>query len=364
MRKVAVALFFCFLLTLAAFWYIPSRDFRHVLPAPFPKYKVEPVLIVFWSTWFKKRLHLNESWSTSHCPVECKVTSDLSRAKDANAFIVHARDPYPLPPRNNVPWILYTKENPVYTPVLRQANYMSKFKLLKSYRLDSDFPDPGFTVPNFKPPMPFKNKTGFIMAAFSNCERVRTEYLRQLMTFVTVDSYGACLRTARGLVHRYGSGDFKEQKAALARKYKFLLVFFNQDCDYFVDVQLLHALNAGAVPVVMATKKLGEFMPGNLRNAYINVRNFENPKRLAEYLKFLGNNETEYNKYLEWKLKGFGDINGTAIGKHFHPPYPHYCQVCVAVAKGNVHEKGLKPDLCNARKFTDWKITVRGEKKY
>ena len=195
---------------------------------------------------------------------------------------------------------------------------MSKFKLLKSYRLDSDFPDPGFTVPNFKPPMPFKNKTGFIVAAIWNCERVSTEYLRQLMTFVTVDYH-----EARGLIRRYGSRDFKEQKAALARKYKFLLVFFNEDYDYFVDVQLLHALNAGAVPVVMATKKLGEFMPGNLLNAYVNVRNFVNPRHLAEYLKFLGNNEAEYNKYLEWKVKGFGDINGTVIGKHFHPRIRH-----------------------------------------
>ena len=388
MRKVAVAVFLCFLLLFAALWYFRSRDFIYDRSTQFakiqnvltqkpqvitqmpktrttqtPKYKVEQVLIVFWSTYFNKRLHLDESWSTSHCPVECKVTSDLSRAKDANAFIVHARDPYPLPPRNNVPWILYTKENPVYTPVLRQAKYMSKFKLFKSYRLDSDFPDPSFSRPNFKPPLPFKNKTGFIMAAFSNCERVRTEYMRQLMTFVTVDSYGACLKTAGGIIRRYGS-NFKGQKVALASKYKFLLVFFNQDCDYFVDDRLRHALDAGAVPVVMATDKIGEFMPGNLRNAYINVRNFENPKRLAEYLKFLGNNETEYNKYLEWKLKGFGDINGTAIGKHFHPPYPHYCQVCVAVAKGNVHEKGLNPDLCIGRKFTDWNITVGGEKKY
>ena len=343
---------------------VPTQKPQILTQVQTPKYKVKPVLIVFWSTWFGKRLDLDESWSTSHCPVECKVTSDLSRAKDANAFIVHARDPYPLPPRDNVPWILYTQENPVYTPVLRQAEYMSKFKLLKSYRLDSDFPDPTFTVPNFKPPIPFKNKTGFIMAAFSNCERVRMEYMRQLMTFVTVDSYGACLKTAGGLIHRYGSEDFREQKTALARKYKFLLVFFNQDCDYFVDDQLVHALNAGAVPIIMATDKIGQFMRGNLRNAYINVRNFENPKRLAEYLTFLGNNEAEYNKYLEWKFKGFGDIDDTVIGKHFHPPYPPYCQVCVAVSKGNVHEKGLKPDLCIERRFADWNITVGGEMNY
>ena len=41
MRKVAVALLFCFLLLFAALWYIPSRHFRHVLPAPFPVKKSE-----------------------------------------------------------------------------------------------------------------------------------------------------------------------------------------------------------------------------------------------------------------------------------------------------------------------------------
>lgn len=321
-----------------------------------PKSKVQAVLLLFWSTWFGKRLNLHESWTKKKCPVECYVTSDLSFAKDASAFIVHARDPYPLPPRDDVPWILYTQENPVYTEVLRQESYMSKFKLLKSYRLDSDFPDPTFTVPNFDPPLPFRNKTGFIMAVFSNCERVRMEYMRQLMQFVKVDSYGACHNNTRGLVHRYGS-DYREEKTKLARNYKFLLVFFNQDCDYFVDDQLVHALNAGAVPVVMATDKIGEFMPGNLREAYVNVRNFTSPKRLAEYLTFLGNNETEYNKYLEWKLKGFGDIDGTVIAKHFYPPYPPYCQVCVAVAEGKVHEKGLRPDMCSERTFEDWNIT-------
>lgn len=326
--------------------------------APTLKNKAGPVLILFWSTWFGKRLALDKSWRKGACPVECKVTSDVTRADDANAFIVHARDPYPLPPRNDVPWILYTQENPVYTPDLEKPDYMSKFKLLKSYRLDSDFPDPTFTVPNFSPPVPFGQKTGNIMAAFSNCERVRMEYMRQLVEFVEVDSYGACYKNTWGLIHRDGSEDFREQKTEMARKYKFLLVFFNQDCDYFVDDQLVHALNAGTVPVVLGTDKIDEFMPGNLRNAYINVHNFKSPRRLAERLKFLGNNESEYNKYLEWKFKGFGDINATTIGKHFYPKYPPYCQVCDAVAKGKVHKGGLKPIYCQPRRFEDWGIKM------
>ena len=137
------------------------------------------------------------------------------------------------------------------------------------------------------------------------------------MNFVQVDSYGACLKNKDDLVGIYGSRNgknFKQLKTELAKRYKFTLVFFNQDCDYFVDDQLTNALDAGSVPVVMSTDKLDEFLPGNLRHSVIKVGDFKSPKHLADYLKFLGTNETEYNKYLEWKSKGIGNITWTAIG--------------------------------------------------
>ena len=319
-------------------------------------------LIVYWSKFFGRRLDLHETFEKGDCPVPCEWTSDQSRAKEADAFLVHARDPLPDPPIKSVPWILQTRENPIHTPVLNDASFMSKFSYLKSYRLDSDFPDPSVLLPGVAPPVPFKNKTGLIMAAFSNCEVVRTEYMRQLMKFVKVDSFGACLRNNNSLVGRYGKNkqgtDFRDAKSMLARQYKFNLVFFNQDCDYFVDAQLHHAMDAGSVPVVMATDKLDEFLPGPyLNRSVIKVRDFKSPQLLAEYLKYLSDNETEYNKYLEWKWKGYGNISGTAIGNYWMPKYPLYFQVCVAVSKGKGHKEGLKPFNCKPRKFEDWGIT-------
>ena len=315
-------------------------------------------LVVYWSTFFGKRLNLQEKWLKGECPVPCEVTSDISRAEEADGFVVHARDLNPLPPIQSVPWILQTRENPVYTPVLKDTGFMSQFNLLKSYRLDSDFPDPSVLLPKLTPPIPFRNKTGLIMAALSNCEAVRTEYMRQLMKFVQVDSYGGCLKNTRGLVGRYGT-DFKDAKSILARRYKFTLVFFNQDCDYFVDAQLHHAWDAGSVPIVMATDKLDEFLPGPyLSHSVIKVRDFKSPQLLADYVKYLSNNEAEYNKYLEWKWKGFGDISGTVIGNYWMPKYPMYCQVCVALSEGRQHKDGLKAIPCNPRRFEDWGITI------
>jgi len=321
-------------------------------------------LIVYYSTFFGRRLNLHEKWSKGECPVPCEITSDPSRASEADGIVIHGRDAKVAPPVKSVPWILQIQENPVYTPLLNNANFMSKFNLLKSYRLDSDFPNPTVLLPKLTPPIPFKNKSGLVMAAFSNCERVRTEYMRQLMKFVQVDSYGSCLHNKNGLTRRYrnqNGKDFRDIKSDLARQYKFTLVFFNQDCDYFVDAQLHHAWNAGSVPVVMATDKLDEFLPGPyLNHSVIKVRNFETPQLLADYLKYLSNNEAEYNKYLEWKWKGYGDITGTAIGDYWMPKYPIYCKVCVALAEGRIHKDGLKPIPCKARQFEDWKITKGG----
>ena len=111
---------------------------------------------------------------------------------------------------------------------------MSKFKLMASYRLDSDFPVPTFYVPRITAPAPFKHKTGFIMVALSNCEPVRTEYIRHLMRFVREDSYKRCLKNTKDLIVRGGfnssnGNNFKEFKTELAKTYKFTLAFFNQD---------------------------------------------------------------------------------------------------------------------------------------
>ena len=322
--------------------------------------QTSPWLIIFWSTYFGSKLDLHLAWKKGECPVACEVTSDHSRVEEADGFVVHARDSHMTPPVDSVPWILFTRENPVYTPALTDANFMAKFKLLRSYRLDSDFPDPSFFMPDLTPPIAFEEKTAMVFAPFSNCEPVRTEYMKQLMKFIAIDSYGDCLKNKRGLVARYGK-DFKQRKTELARKYKFTLVFFNQDCDYFVDNQLTHALSAGSVPVVMGTDKLDQFLPGNLRSSIINVRDFENPKLLADYITYLSSNKDEYSKYLEWKRKGFGDIEGTNIGKCWMPKYPLYCQICMALSEGRIHKDGLKVDICKKRAFKDWGINPRAQ---
>ena len=330
-------------------------------------------LIIYWSEVRGHKVPVQETgvnhthfWpffyagKPGECPVPCELSNDKSRVAEASAFVVHARPPdiFNLPPADNTaPWIIQINENPVYTPTLYDWGIMSQFNLLISYRLDSDFPAPVYPMPGLDPPIPFHERQGDVVAIFSHCEPVRTEYTRQLMRYIQVDSYGTCLKNKNGLIERYGKINdryvFKEQKIELSRQYKFSLVFMNQDCDYFIDDRLYHALTTGSVPVFMGTDKVDQFLPGNLKNSIIKVSDFKSPKELADYLKYLSSNETVYNKYLEWKWKGIGDISNTTIGRWWKPKYPLFCQVCMALAKGKLH-RGLKLDYCHPRKYEEW----------
>ena len=327
-----------------------------------------PMLILYWSKVFRKTVpvlttgeHLTHNWpffyagKPGECPVACELSTDQSQADVASAFVVHARDTRSLPPSSAVPWILQTNENPVYTPKMRYSRFMAQFQLLVSYRLDSDFPAPIHPMPDLSPPVPFGEKYGCIMAVFSHCEKVRSAYMKHLMEYITVDSFGTCLHNKDGLTARYEPG-FKQHKMDLARHYKFTLVFMNQDCDYFVDDRLYHALSSGSVPVFMGTDKVDEFLPGNLRKSIIKVRDFESPKDLADRLAYLSGNETAYNEYLEWKWKGLGNVSETVIGRWWMPKYPLFCQVCMALADKRLHDKSLKPIPCKSRSFEDWGI--------
>ena len=339
----------------------------------------QKVVLIFWSTFFGSTLECsidrpNKYCNNSrlqNCRVPCEITSNRSRASEAAAMIVHTRDPYPLPPetyRNNIPWILFGVENPVYTPTLYDKKFLANFNYLYSYNLEqADFYVASFDKPSVKPlPLPFSKKNGLVLAVFSHCEAARTAYLKELMKYIQVDSYGSCLRNKpTGELAGRSSKDFKKAKTELARRYKFTLVFFNQDCDYFVDDQLTHALNAGSVPVYMGTEKIHELMAGNLRDALIKVKDFKTPKDLAEYLKVVSENENLYNRYLRWKYQGFNfpanyssTKHGLAWARDEEHPYPDYCFVCEKIEefRGKPMKPAgqIKPEYCKPRKITDW----------
>ena len=70
---------------------------------------------------------------------------------------------------------------------------------------------------------------------------------------------------------------------------------------------------------------------------------------LAEYLKSLAENESEYNKYLKWKYEGFQfpkEYYKSPIGVWWDG-LPLYCRICMRLTKDPGGHNGLPVDKCD-----------------
>ena len=325
------------------------------------------VVILYWSKVFGSIPSVNinpERWpyfyAGHNCPITCELTTDKGRAKEASAFVVHARNPGEIPPKtySHLPWILHTNENPAFTGPLRDPRFMKQFNYLASYRLDSDFPCTAFLKPSLEVPIPFKEKTGLVVAVFSHCEKVRTRYLSELMKHIKVDSYGGCLNNKKDRPKK--GATVWHDNMELQRNYKFTIVFPNADCDFYMTEKIYTALSAGSVPIWLGTDGIDEVLKwGNLNHSIIKVKDFSSPKALAEFLTKLSQNEGEYRKYLKWKYEGFQfpkEYYASPIGQWWDG-LPLYCRVCMKVAQDPKGHKGLTVDKCDgrqARTFEKW----------
>lgn len=310
---------------------------------------------------------------TAHaCMDTCVVTPDKGASSYADAFLIYARD-FQLPPKRyeNKPWIIFTRENPVFTPLMNNAKMMSRFSYSSSARLDSDFPHPSWRTPedyglgpSLLPPIMFtKRASSPIYVANSHCEPIRTKYQAELMKYIKVDSYGSCLPNMRTSTHKipkiYAS-KFQERAFAQQRRYKFTLVFMNADCDNWIDTRLLYALNAGSVPIFMGTDKVDEWLPG-MTSSIIKVSDFATPKLLADYIHMVSTNETLYNTYLDWKIHGY-NYSGSKMERVVDNMHHWLCNLCDTIRLNPIPrlgriQKGMESfetKQCLPRKESDW----------
>ena len=319
------------------------------------------ILILYWSTVFGHQVNITSrdkqhKWPffavDENCPVKCELTTNKSRAGEASAIVIHGRNTDEMPTTDNyetVPWIFHVNESPDYTTALHDKNIMKKFSYFATYRLDSDFPCPEFRKPKLTKPVPFALKTGLSVAIYSHCEDTRTLYLHRLMKYMQVDSYGKCLRN-KPEIPKSGSG--YDNLQPIFAKYKFTFVFPNSDCDYYMTEKIYNALSSGSVPVWMGTDKIDEVLQwGNLKKSVIKVRDFKSPRKLADYLLWLSQNETEYNRFLKWKYEGFKfpkEYYNSKISVWWERG-PLYCRVCMKVANDRHFRNGLNPDKCDGK---------------
>ncbi|OHT06260.1 hypothetical protein TRFO_25748 [Tritrichomonas foetus] len=193
--------------------------------------------------------------------------------------------------------------------------YSYKFNYTMDYRLTSDIPVPYSESFSYSEALPLEKKTGFIAAFISNCDdqNHRMDYIHNMTEFVNVDNFGHCENNAK-IPTKYQSPIRHLAKLNVIKNYKFTLAFENSDSEDYVTEQLYHPLSVGSVPIFRGCKNVRDMIPPI---SVIDANEFESPEELSKYLLYLDKNDTAYNEYLEWRVKGdFGNLKKARFFKN------------------------------------------------
>lgn len=208
------------------------------------------------------------------------------------------------------------------TPYYNNGRYMAMitkrdyFDYIFDYHLDSDVPLLyTYSFFNFSTlPLPLEEKgqdgRGLAVAFISNCDAVndRLDILKDLMKYIKVDSYGKCVHNKE--IYEEDKLDFSKEridlyrskshveKTNIIRKYKFTLAFENISERDYVTEKFFQPLEIGSIPVYYGAPNIADFAP---KHSYINVQDFNSTKALADYLKYLDENDEAYESYFAWK---------------------------------------------------------------
>jgi len=227
-------------------------------------------------------------------------TTDISQYDSADVVVFnfpHFRDQLPKKRRGQI-WVSWNIESVTNYPMLENKVLGAYVDIWMDYRLDSCIPIP-YTNDTFierirdAKPLPFAEKKDVCMV-ISNGHSNRTHYIRELMKYIHIDSYGSLFKNST-LPNDTGYKSLLE----LYRKYKFVIAFENSICEDYVTEKFYNPLLVGSVPVYKGAPNIAKFAP--TFDCYLDATRFEQPSDLAQRLKWLCNNEEAYIEYFKWK---------------------------------------------------------------
>jgi hypothetical protein len=228
--------------------------------------------------------------------------------------------------------------------MLQQQEYLDLFDGHISYHHDSlvhiTYVCPWGGVSDFLAPPPPKSRDKLAVFVTSNCygpggARERTEYVKEMMRYMPIDSVGMCLNNKPSPINRankgpgWSNGNEQLEKIRFVSQYKFLLAFENgANVTDYVTEKMVDALLAGTVPVYRGAPNIEQWAPGD--HSIINAHDFASPRELAEYLLYLNEHDDLYQEYFAWKRRG--------LRPHFQELYQSClfyaeCRLCKRLAE-------------------------------
>jgi hypothetical protein len=258
------------------------------------------------------------------------LTADRGAMQEAVAVVFHLPSlpahefQGKLTKRRGQLWIAWYMECEAHYPQLADPDFMSRFDLTMSYRLNSDiaapYVDPCLT--QRLRAIPATKKDGNLLNAFISSRHDRSkrfELLLQLMAHIDVHSYGKILQNKR-LPNDLGF----ETKLEVIGSYKFTLACENAIAQDYVTEKFFHPLIVGSVPVYLGAPNIDAFAPGD--NCFINAADWESPAALARYLLEIAADDRAYAGLLAWKTKPFRPEFSRLLEKVQEHPFVRLCK--------------------------------------
>ncbi|XP_032088203.1 alpha-(1,3)-fucosyltransferase 11 isoform X1 [Thamnophis elegans] len=223
----------------------------------------------------------------------------------------------PLPRLPHQTWALFHEESPMNNYLLSHGAGIRLFNHTATFRRQSDFPLSLQWLPDLTylrhPPLrglPEKDRLrrdglAPLLYLQSHCDvpADRDRYVRELMKYIQVDSYGRCLNNQKlpnmRLMDTSTATTEDSEFMNFISKYKFHLAMENAICPDYMTEKLWRPMHVGAIPVYRGSPSVRDWMPAD--HSIILIDDFGSPKELAEYIDYLDRNSDEYLKYLKYK---------------------------------------------------------------
>ncbi len=278
--------------------------------------------ILYWNSinnYNSYNTGLRQPFRDNRCPItNCEITDNRDLFNQSDIVLVRMSEydldklKYLSRPMNQK-WLYTLYESPfhlreIYSTsglesflklFLNYNSFNNLFNLTTTYRSNSDFPghyeelsgmywekNNEFNL-NYDY---YAEKSKFAAAVISNCNSaasMRIKYINELGLHVPVDLFGRC-----------GKKCSKMCKETIGLEYKFYLAFENSFCTDYITEKFFSILRSNIIPVVRGLGNYELYVP---RSGFINANDFESPRDLAKYLKYLDSNKTAYNSYFKWK---------------------------------------------------------------
>lgn len=224
----------------------------------------------------------------------------------------------PLPRQRHHLWALFHEESPKNVPFIQHARILQHFNITSTFSRYSNFP---LTTQYVESEKELTERKYLVAIGTKSLLRVtenlapvafvqsicdtssgRNEYIKELMKYIDVDSYGGCLHN-KDLPHEL-TDDYLNtiQSEAFYRffaRYKFMIAYENGVCEDYISEKFWRPLVMGNIPIYFGSPTIKDWQP--TKKSVIYISDFASPKALADYLKRLDANDHEYNTYLDHK---------------------------------------------------------------